>query len=123
MKMNKPSLALIFCFSAFLVIEGCVSHDLESGFTVDCTPADADIDYTTEIIPIVTENCTIPGCHGDNPDIPDWNQHAELVSHGAEIQRRITLPLSDPGKMPREGSITEEERQALYCWIENGAPD
>jgi hypothetical protein len=124
MKINKPSLALIFCFSALLVIEGCVSHDLaevDPPFVVTCTPDDEELSYSTDIVPIIDANCAIPTCHGDDPNLPDWTQHDELASHTDEIMTRITLPLSDPGSMPAKGELTDDERHKLYCWLENGA--
>src|SRR5690348_2512715 len=45
---------------------------------------------------IVDINCLLSGCHGENPNIPNWSQLDELQDHKEEIQRRITLPDTDP---------------------------
>lgn len=122
--MTKPAFALIiFVTGLFTLLDGCVDHNFGSGFTVECDANDPELSYTSDIVPIISANCLFPGCHGDNDDIPDWSVLANLQARGSEVQRRITLPLTDADKMPREGSITEEEREALYCWIQQGAQD
>jgi hypothetical protein len=126
MKMNIRSIAQFCCASIFLLTGACVSHDLgelDSPFVVTCTAEDENISYGGQIDPLIKANCIFDGCHGHDPGIPDWRNHAELESHIDEIQRRITLPLSDPDKMPRGRTITAEDRKTLYCWLENGAPN
>ena len=72
---------------------------------------------------IIMANCLLTDCHGDDPALPNWGNLSVIKDHTDEIQRRITLPDADPEKMPRIGSITEEERHIIYCWIEQGALD
>ncbi|RAW01233.1 hypothetical protein [Pseudochryseolinea flava] len=105
----------------FNVLYGCVSHDLAGPFVVECT--EEVLRYEVDIVPIINANCAISGCHDGSNSLPDWTDHETLAGEGAEVQRRITLPLNDPAKMPRVGSITAEERQKLFCWIEQGALD
>lgn len=126
MKMPKPAFSLSICLFLLVITGACVSHDLgdmEVPFVVTCTAEDENISYSSDIQPLITANCIFEGCHGHNAGLPDWREHSELASHINEIQRRITLPLSDPAKMPRGRTMTAEDREALYCWLENGAPN
>jgi hypothetical protein len=130
MNMNKTLLSLFFCFAVFLLADACVSHDLrdiDPPFEVTCTSEHEGLEYLADVEPIIDTKCTIPECHGDNPDIPNWDEHAELASHIDEIQYRITVPLSHPDRMPKAGPntqlLTDEEREKIYCWLENGAPN
>lgn len=126
MKSNTHSVARCFCISFLLLTGACVSHDLaevDPPFEVVCTLEDADLSYSTDIVPLIEANCIFEGCHGNREDIPDWTQHDDLASHIEEIQRRITLPLSHPDKMPRGRTISTQDREDLYCWLENGAPN
>lgn len=114
---------LVAVFSLLVILDACVDHDFGSPFVVDCEGL-SEISYTGEVKPIISSNCAISGCHnGDSQDIPNWHLIENLQDRRSEIQRRITLPLTDPAHMPAEGSITDEERQTIYCWIAQGALD
>lgn len=100
------------------VTAACVDHNLSSSFIVECDNA-TEMSYATVVAPIIETKCVT--CHNSSSGLPDWSVLSNVQENGAEIQRRITLPLTDPGKMPRSGSITQEEREAIYCWIQQGA--
>lgn len=123
--MNKlPSFALTTFIIIVLFNYSCVDHDFGAPFFVDCTDATA-YSYELDVSPIIQNNCAVPDCHDGSSSIPDWGVLSNLQDsdNKKEIKRRITLPLTDGDKMPREGSITPEERKAIYCWIEQGALD
>jgi hypothetical protein len=119
MKIKSSFYLLAFVF-AFNAMYSCVNHDLASPFIVDCTTASA-VSYEEDIQTIIINNCALPGCHNGSSSLPNWTDYETLAEHGAEVQRRITLPLSDPDKMPKTGEISPDEREKLYCWIEQGA--
>src|SRR5688500_117056 len=101
-----------------IVSAACVDHNLSSSFIVECDNATA-VSYANVVATVVQSKCTM--CHNSSTGLPDFSVLENLQERGAEIQRRITLPLTDPEKMPRSGSITQEEREAIYCWIQQGA--
>ena len=103
-----------------VVFAACVDHNLSSSFIVECDSG-TTVSYSGVVAPIIQSKCVI--CHNSSSGLPDWSVLTNLQEHGSEIQRRITLPLTDPDKMPRSGSITQEEREAIYCWIQQGAPN
>ena len=111
----RPSHTIPFLI---LVAAACVDHNLSSSFIVECDNA-TSVSYTTIVSPIIQSKCVT--CHNSSSGLPDWSVLSNLQEKGSEIQRRITLPLTDPKKMPRSGSITQEEREAIYCWIQQGA--
>jgi hypothetical protein len=118
----KASLYLSALAVVFGVMNSCVNHDLEGPFVVDCTNASA-YTYDVDILPIINANCAFEGCHdGGTVYPPDWTDFQTFKDHSAEVQRRITLPLTDPDKMPRGRRLSAEDRQKIYCWIEQGAP-
>jgi hypothetical protein len=121
----KTSRHLLIVSVALCFLYSCVNHDLSEDeaavpFVVDCTGA-TEYSYSEDIVDIINANCAVSGCHDGSTTLPNWTNHETLADEGAEVQRRITLPLNHPEKMPRVGSITTEERQKLYCWIEQGA--
>lgn len=116
--MKTPLCAWVLLLA---VTQACVYHnqDEPAPAGVDCTTA--DVDYTQNIVPIINTKCAFTGCHDGASGIPDWKVLSNLQEHAAEVQRRTQLPATDPDHMPRTGSLTESEKTALYCWIENGA--
>lgn len=121
--MNKPIITLsLFSVALWGALQGCVDHNFGQPFEVDCSDTET-ISYSQDVVPIINTKCALSGCHDGLSGIPDWTQLGNLQDRGSEVQRRITLPLTDGSKMPRVGSITEEQRQILYCWIEQGAQD
>ncbi len=115
----KTCILLIFLL---YITEACVDHNIGSSFIVSCDNS-ATISYSANVVPIIQTKCAIEGCHVSGTGLPDWTVLSNLQEKKSEVQRRITLPLTDPDKMPRVGSITQEERQTIYCWIQQGALD
>ena len=116
--MKTPLCAWVLLLAA---TQACVYHNLDEPTPggVECTTI--DVQYAENIVPIINTKCAISGCHDGASGIPNWKVLSNLQEHGAEIQRRTQLPASDPDHMPRVGSLTDSEKKALYCWIENGA--
>lgn len=117
------TIILASCILLF-TLHACVDHNLQAPFTVNCSGVE-DISYSNDVVDVINANCAVPGCHDGSPGLPDWTELSNLQNgtHQKEIKRRITLDLADPDKMPRVGSITQEERELIYCWIEQGAKD
>jgi hypothetical protein len=118
LNMKTPLCVWVLLLAA---TQACVYHnqDEPTPSGVDCNAV--DIMYTGNIVPIINTKCAFSGCHDGASGIPNWTLLSNLQEHKAEIKRRIMLPASDPDHMPRVGSLSESEKNALYCWIENGA--
>jgi hypothetical protein len=116
-----------FIFSGlflFVILYSCVDHNLVTP-VVDCTGV-STISYATQVKPIVEANCAIKGCHnGDMGSDYNWTIFSTLQARAlsGKLQDRITRPAGAEGHMPKTGSITDSERQAIYCWAAQGAPN
>lgn len=93
--------------------------DCQSGSPAQIVPNGTGIDYDNDILAILEANCNFTGCHPANGNWFDFNT---AKSRAAEIKRRITLPDTDPDKMPRTGSLTSQEISDIVCWVDNGTP-
>jgi hypothetical protein len=72
-----------------------------------------------DVIPIITSNCAVSGCHDGNSGIPDWSDKDNVIENAANIKN-----LTGNGTMPPGGrSITEEEISTIACWVDDGAAD
>ena len=77
-----------------------------------------EFSYREDSVDVVfMQNCAISGCHGDlqSPLLTD------LESIQANAQN--ILIQVESGAMPLNGSLTEEQKQKITCWIKQGAND
>jgi len=78
------------------------------------------VSFAQSIAPILTSNCTLPGCHvpeegTSRQDLTNFTlvqQFAEEIK--ARTQRR---------EMPKEGSLTQSQIDLIACWVDGGALD
>jgi hypothetical protein len=80
----------------------------------DCETA---ISYSTEIRPLMDANC-MP-CHngdGNTPFAPDLTTYT-VVEGIADLIKDVT----QSGRMPKQGSLTTAQIEAIKCWVDNGA--
>ncbi|ELR71974.1 hypothetical protein C900_01969 [Fulvivirga imtechensis AK7] len=75
--------------------------------------------YEQQVKEIIMTNCAISGCHnGDNGSDRNWTVFSNVQNKAARIKE-----LTQDGTMPLTGSITEEEKALIACWVDDGALD
>lgn len=109
MSKSFKSLFLI-SFCILLLILGCSKKDTALEYT--CDPS---ISFTNTIKPILDKNCNTSGCH-DDIVITALNNF-QMVHDGA-AQIKISVEV---GRMPKGGKLSIADKNALICWIDNGA--
>jgi hypothetical protein len=57
----------------------------------------------------------MPGCH-DNLVMTSLKEFQTVHDAAAQIKSALVT-----GKMPKNRTITTAEKNAIYCWIDNGA--
>lgn len=86
---------------------------------VSVSKGDTGTSYQNDVGPIIMTSCAISGCHnGDNGSITDFTNFGLVQNKADEIKRR-----TQNGSMPQTGSITEEEKALIACWVDEGAKD
>jgi uncharacterized membrane protein len=78
--------------------------------------------YSGVIRPIINNKCAIPNCHNAGSTLADFSTYEGLKS-GVD-NGRIRTNVYDLKIMPPASAIplTEEEKEQLKCWLDNGAP-
>jgi len=93
---------------------GCMAS-----IAISVNKGDTGTSYQNEVGSIIMTNCAISGCHnGDNGSITDFTNFGLVQNTADEIKRR-----TQNGSMPQTGSITEEEKALIACWVDEGAKD
>jgi hypothetical protein len=104
---------LMIVISSFTA--GCASDDEDS--SVDCSGT--SISFASDVYPIVQSSCTTDSdCHGSGSN----EGPGELLTYDQIYVNRTDIRTAvSSGEMPKEGSLTTEEKNTILCWIENGA--
>lgn len=70
-----------------------------------------------EVMPIITANCAVSGCHDGNSGVISWANVNNVIANAVNIKTR-----TGNGTMPPGGrTITDEEIQTIACWVDDGA--
>lgn len=89
---------------------GCeieVRREIESGTSL-----------SDDIFPIIQANCAVSGCHNGSRN-PDLSTEQAIRANSNRIQIRTSNETMPPGGR----SITQDEINAISCWVEDGAKD
>ena len=109
----KKLLFLSLMLSSIWFLSSCESNaemeEIPGGFV--CKP---DVSYASVISPIISQNCK--PCHFDGSQLPDLSNY-NSVSANADLIKLVTQNKS----MPKNGSLTQDEIDAIACWVDNGA--
>jgi len=88
------------------------------GGTVDCSVIAKS--FSTNVQPIISSRCAIPGCHGAG----SVNGPGELTNYQQIFNARSQIrPAVSSGLMPQGGSLTQAQINTIVCWIDSGAPN
>ncbi len=112
-KMLKFSVS----FFAFLIFINACTKKPE--FTTDCNgPAKS---FVTDVSPVFQTSCAInSGCHatgsGNGPG--PLLTYSQIFNARSDIRSAVAS-----GHMPLNATLTSTEKNAILCWIDNGAPN
>jgi ribosomal protein S27E len=74
------------------------------------------IKFSTDIQNIITNSCAVSGCHIAGTGRQDFTQFSIIQSNASDIKSR-----TQSGNMPRTGTISEQEKAMIACWVDDGA--
>jgi hypothetical protein len=77
--------------------------------------------FATEVNPIIQSSCaTNATCHGSG----SLNGPGPLLTYNHVFNARTSIKSAvGNGSMPKNGTLTEAQRSAIICWVDNGAPN
>ncbi len=83
---------------------------------LDCSTA---TNYTNDIKPILSSNCTSSGCHGSGSSHGDFTNYTGFV---AKVENKtVEKEVFDKKTMPPSGALSLDDRKKIKCWIDAGA--
>lgn len=87
-------------------------------FTPDCTTV---AKFSAEVAPIISSTCSAKSsCHGTGSiqGPGPLTNYSQIFTSRASIRDAIIR-----GIMPKEGSLSNSQKNAIVCWIDAGAPN
>ena len=97
---------IFFYFVAYAsIMSSCSKTSTNPGYTADCSGATKS--FSKDVLPVIQNNCS--GCHSQ------FSTFSGISANKANIRSRIA-----DGSMPRGGSLTTAQKNAVVCWIDNG---
>ena len=106
----RKSIIVILLF-AFVIIGQLTSCNKTSDES-SCDPATS---FSNTVKPILDKSCNTVSCH-DDLVITALNKF-QTVHDGAQ-QIKISI---QSGRMPKGGTLSSTDKNAIFCWIDNGA--
>lgn len=106
---------ITFLFAVVLII-ACKKE--EEPQPTPCKPT-----YNAGIKTIVDTKCALSGCHNGSVPLPNFKTYPELkarVDNGKVKSFVFDLKIMPPAN---ETQLTNEEKELLQCWLDNGAPE
>ncbi len=106
---------LVCCLVALLFI-ACTRDTVEPA-----DPCDHVMTYDNGIREIVRNTCNFSGCHDGSSGVGNYNtyQGMERVLQNNAFRQEVVIAKT----MPKSGTLTPEQFEALKCWSENGYPE
>jgi hypothetical protein len=109
----------VFIAATIIAIIGTIiSCSKTSDYTPDCSTTKS---YATDVSPVITSTCaTNSGCHaaGSSQGPGALTNYQQVFNNRSAIRSSVAS-----GMMPQDGSLSASQKNALLCWIDNGAPN
>ena len=87
--------------------------------STDTTPVvatcDANTSFSKTILPLFNSTCNTSGCH-DGPNAASLNNFQVVHDNASQIKASIAS-----GRMPKDKALAVTDKNAILCWIDNGA--
>lgn len=74
--------------------------------------------YTTSVQPIIANSCATTGCHDGSTSQTNFTNFSNVQQRADAIKSR-----TQGGSMPPDGTLTQEQKDAIACWVDDGALD
>jgi len=70
---------------------------------------------------IINTNCAVPGCHVSGTGRANFTVKENIIQNASQIRTFTQNGIMPPPSSGR--SLTAQQKQDIFCWVENGAQD
>ena len=128
MKKVSIYLVLTFILAMGISLTGCYKDVIIPDAAVDPDGPPQAVSFKNDLAPIFNSKCALSGCHvsgAHKPYLPTATSYQEIVNGGFVniiVPKESILYKKINGEM-KEYIPSATERQKVYDWIRNGAPN
>jgi hypothetical protein len=115
---RKKKMRTLYLIALIIGLASCSKQRTEDS-TVDCSgPAKS---YLSDVSTVLQTSCNDDsGCHGAGSN----NGPGPLLTYEQVFNAKSAIRAAVvTGAMPLNGKLTAAQKNAILCWIENGAPN
>jgi len=118
LKSKKETMKrIVFIAMMGIVVYAC-SKSNAGGGTMTTPTCDGTKSFITDVNPIIQSTCAISGCHAAG----SFNGPGALTTYAQIFNARAAIRTAIAnGTMPKTGSLSTIDRNAIICWIDSGA--
>ena len=126
--MKPVTLVISLSILVLVTLSGCYKDVILPDVAVDPDGPPQAVSFSTDLAPLFDASCTDVGCHVSGAHKPYLTldvSYQQIVNGGyvnTEIPKQSTLYIMINGEM-REYMPSAADRQKVYDWIRNGAPN
>jgi hypothetical protein len=126
MKRVLIFIGLIFTMGIYLT--SCYKDVILPETTLDPDGTPQAVSFTTDLAPLFNTSCAVAGCHvsgGHKPYLSTDESYQQLINGGfvnTTVPKASILYIQVNGDM-KEHIPNAADRQKVYDWIRNGAPN
>lgn len=115
-KLNNGSFTSNNTFSSLSSGQHSLVVTDASGCTINQNVSiNSGVSFSTSISPIISSKCATSNCHGGT-QAPDFRTFKNIQDNAAQIKT-----LTGNGTMPQNGTLTQEQKDLIACWVDDGA--
>lgn len=114
--MRKTAILLSAFLALIVFLSTCKKDEFKH---LDCSKLDSK--YSSSIKSIISSNCTTAGCHDGNSGVSNLTTYDKLKPYLDNGQFNEQVIKSKT--MPKNKSLSQDERNKIKCWLDDGAPN
>ncbi len=128
MKQLTIYLGLILIMAMGISLTGCYKDVILPDVAVDPDGPPQAVSFKNDLAPIFNSKCALSGCHvsgAHKPFLPTTTSYQEIVNGGFVniIVPKESILYKKINESMKEYIPSASERQKVYDWIRNGAPN
>jgi hypothetical protein len=113
--MKKLFVAILGFVIVLSCKKGSESTTNNNTSTNTCT---GSVSFSSDVNPIIQSVCAVSGCH----DASSTNGPGALTTYQQILNARTLIRTAVAnGTMPKNTTLTTAQKNAILCWIDNGA--
>lgn len=75
------------------------------------------VSFDSQVKNIIQVNCVKSGCHDGGSTLPNFSNLSTIQANASRIKTNVLN-----GSMPKDGSLTQAQKDLIACWVDDGAP-